>query len=319
MDIFQHLSKDEIEVECLVRNINLSEQNYLNILEEALRNEAKDLSSKPSKTHVSDTIKELNLCRERSEQFSKLMDKVEIYSDLEKLRALETRVRHWNDRTSKLKGIFHQDNEVDLIMNKWRRIRSLISEYIDSITNFAPLKPPPTQPSVKSKKVIEKPSTEGPSNYLPIPEIQKTSIRTDNYSGDIIKPLGVHLPSNMFNTAQDFPSTIKDTSIPFYPWSNQTEAKQTSIPNPYYGGNSYNRSEVKWNIKFSGSRQDLDIHDFLFRLEAYAEMDRIPLPELTSILPKLLYDMAEKWYWVFRRKHPRATYDQLRKALIIIQ
>lgn len=321
MDIFKELLEDELEIECQVRGLNKNSETWANSLKDLLTKEETDPSLKPTRTHATDVVKELQLCKEFSETLSKYLKDPEISNNIGRLKTLEARVKHWYERTARLKGTFHQDNEVDLLINKWRRLRALILSYVDTILNSTPHEPvektgkKSTQlPTVTTDKVTHT-TLSTPIMYPSVPTTTFANVNTFDTKHDSHPHPNFQLPSS-FNPVINPPIYTRPiSSIPSYPWYEELDPTNHQSNSNCYG--QCGKRDVKWNIKFSGSPQGLDISDFLFRLEAYAEMDKIPLSELTSILPKLLQDTAEKWYWVFRKKHPYAKYEQLKHSLII--
>lgn len=302
------LNDEEITIECIVRGIDkVTNPNWYETLVDLLRRESTDPSLKPNKTHVSDFNLELKTCREHFDNFSKTLQNVDIQRDPDQLNTLRNRICHWENRTSRLKGCFHQNNDVEALLKIWRRTRLLVDKYIDLVLNLDP-----------------DPST-GLAN--PTTQIPDSKSMTEPPPLTPLQPVGFTTSAPPIQIPTDVPQQPNPNSIFMSPPTNPTQApsymQMPFVPSylPFFlnSPNAYNtnlRNKVQWNIKFSGSSQGLNIKDFLFRLEAYAEMDGIPTSELHTILPKLLNDVAEKWYWVFRKKNPQATYSQLKEALI---
>lgn len=84
----------------------------------------------------------------------------------------------------------------------------------------------------------------------------------------------------------------------------------------------YRSRAPKWNIKFDGldfsqsTKRSLDVHDFIFRLQTFAQQDTIPLNRLPNILHNFVSETAEKWWWVYKRRSPNATWPEVRDALV---
>lgn len=81
--------------------------------------------------------------------------------------------------------------------------------------------------------------------------------------------------------------------------------------------NSFNeRSIPKWSIKFDGTNKACDIKEFLFRLESMAARENYPVSNLVNIVHRFLEGIAERFYWIFLRGRPNASWDQTKVALL---
>lgn len=328
-----YLNEDEVEVECRIRKINVTTDDYKQVLNEILKKEATDPSLRPLLTHATDFIKELKSCVEQQRDIAKLFDQ-ESDKDLsiDVLHKLETRVEHWTNRTFRLKGVFHQDNDVDKAINAWRRINNRIKDLKEARTKIIPSTIPniPTvstdQNPINVKCQVDDEAKELLNSTL---KVIDSHIGSAGVTWTTQRPISTH-----FNTGYQpyFPPSIRPpqnlgTAFPDPPIidSNLAAHGVDDQPQSYlnyaynskpYSFNPFHRFEPKWNLYFHGTNQGLNVHDFVFRMESFANRDRIALAELDAILPRLLRDTAEKWYWIYVRKCPNSTYIQTRHALL---
>lgn len=93
------------------------------------------------------------------------------------------------------------------------------------------------------------------------------------------------------------------------------------LPNPADSNRSLPYSFKKppsWKIMFDGttSNASLDVHDFVFRLETYAEQDGFPVERLSTIVHNFVGGAAEKWVWTYKRGHPNSSWTMVKGALL---
>lgn len=131
------LTVDEISVECVVRNIDFSSSNWEQTLRKAFTSEREQPFLKPSHTHTTDYKQELNFCQNQVSIITKILQDERI-TNSESLSDLKARIRHWKDRTYRLKGCFHQDNDVDRLINQWRRLEQLYNVCMEKINELPP-------------------------------------------------------------------------------------------------------------------------------------------------------------------------------------
>lgn len=349
-DQFFGLSSDEIEVECILRNIKGDHENALSLLRAAIQEESIDHSFIPTKTHAVDKELELKACSEQTKKFSKLLDLQTVRDDISKLNGIRNRIEHWRNRTLRLRGEFHQDNEVDMVLNSWRRTKCLVKKLIDDLKPVNPLN------LLNAVNPIEHPSSvlnEKPSgsNIFPnVVEVRKDYTTSDqqekNHNRDsqtttditheqmialIKNPTFQQLlteirqeqntsnvdKNNLYDRPNEFSSTRIHNPIQETPPSPEGHPCDYRLPPPLsYYNFKYPRYDTKWNISFSGTKGSMDVLDFLFRLESNARREHIPINELRNIMPRFLKESAEKWYWNFERKNPNASYEQIKAAVL---
>lgn len=81
-------------------------------------------------------------------------------------------------------------------------------------------------------------------------------------------------------------------------------------------GNFDNFKKPKWDLKFDGSNKDLDVNEFVFRLETLATKSKLPLRALESFIFNFVSGSAEKWLWVYTRNYPDADWFEMRESLL---
>lgn len=306
------LTTDEIGVECLLRGIDPSDINWPMKLETILKTEESNPAGIPIDCHTQDIVTEFSACKSALERLNTLKDNLNDKGDL---LILQNRVHHWRNRTVRLKGRFHQDNEVDRLVNAWRRLRSLIEKWIEHWSAM----------SVPTEKKIEGAAATSPKKVI-------TPRSTSLPAGTSSQPASYKKPNTVIDESQELSDGIRKiweappphtdyatSSAPrSYPVVNQISYQSmpsntcyTTPPNQYSL-----RSDPKWNISFKGNTTSLEINDFLFRFESLAKRDRISEHELDSLLPRFLKETAEKWFWVYVRKNPEARFAQIRRAMI---
>lgn len=96
--------------------------------------------------------------------------------------------------------------------------------------------------------------------------------------------------------------------------ANQVNLNESINPTQNY---SYKKSP-NWKILFDGtvSPASLEVHDFVFRLETYAEQDGFPLERLPAIIQNFVGGNAEKWVWTYKRGHPNSTWVNFKEDLL---
>lgn len=333
------LSEDEILVEGLLRKIPLDSQDLKVKLIAILEEEQTNPSLIPNKTHSDNVSEELNLCKEQANVISKTLSQTNVRQDLELLLGLKNKIQHWGARTLRLKGVFHQDNEVDLLNNAWRRSNQLCAAYIEDFKKPSAKSLPMEQPQPRDTKKNPHKEDKIPKSDILVnpPPTPSNSIEQDN--------LTQLTPTN--EVTQSKISSLVDqikmwTVPPLYQHISRPGPSSSPVPRehtinfsqnvnqpPNYTLRDVNYSsyhpiptetlikhDPKWNITFTGTSSGLDINEFLFRIETFAFKDRIPIQNLDAILPRLLRDTAEKWYWIYCRKYPSATYPQIKEAMI---
>lgn len=163
--------------------------------------------------------------------------------------------------------------------------------------------------------------------------IQTPSIQMNqHFQNPVVEPnlnfLNLNI-ENMPNVPIQIPPNYLLGSVPQVP-ANQVAAACEPRPQPQNQYADLNRPEhlyfskhpPKWNISFDGldasqaTKRSLDVNDFVFRLQTFAEQDNFPINRLPNIVHNYVTDTAEKWWWVFKRSHPNATWREVRDALI---
>lgn len=107
-----------------------------------------------------------------------------------------------------------------------------------------------------------------------------------------------------------------------YPTNESTEAS-SSLPQYNYDSDSdydYDNDEVagrrvrKWSLRFSGSSTEIDIEEFIFRVErcAYGLSEK----SLMIGMNHLLTERANDFYWLHQKRKLTDSWDELRQALL---
>lgn len=93
--------------------------------------------------------------------------------------------------------------------------------------------------------------------------------------------------------------------------------QSTSIVANRSRGYSY-KKPPNWKLLFDGtvSPNSLDVHDFVFRLETYAEQDDCPFDRLPALVHNFVGGSAEKWVWNYKRGHSNCTWNDFKRDLL---
>lgn len=77
-----------------------------------------------------------------------------------------------------------------------------------------------------------------------------------------------------------------------------------------------NNAISSWRLKFSGRSGSLSVEEFFFRVEVLAAGERLPHEHLVSYVHQMLEGKASDWYWLYRRKYPCLSWNQLKGAML---
>lgn len=309
------LTADELSVEYLLRKINPTDSNARQELVIHLKEEESDPSLIPTECHTENVKTEFTLCKSAFKILNSLKMTLTENGAPGDLKDLRNRISHWQSRTLRLKGRFVQDNEVDKAINEWRRLRLLVEKWLEDRAEptygYTPIeKNEEGATALSPQKMIKPVQTTPPREKI----ISRPTYSTTDFNRTTTKPDNTQELCESIRKIWEFPSTANnnrpvDNKILDSPIANDN-------PNMHYPSYYSLRREPKWNISFKGNTTSLEINDFLFRFESLAKRDRILDRDLDSLLPRFLKETAEKWFWVYIRKNPEASYPQIRAAMV---
>lgn len=73
---------------------------------------------------------------------------------------------------------------------------------------------------------------------------------------------------------------------------------------------------ARWGLTFEGTTSIMSIEDFIYRLEKFKHLDGITDDYIAQNLHRMLSGNAERWFWIFEKDHPRASWATWRAALL---
>lgn len=77
------------------------------------------------------------------------------------------------------------------------------------------------------------------------------------------------------------------------------------------------RSPVsRWQLNYDGTSASMSIEDFLYRLDKFKNLERISDEYVTQNLYRMLSGVAVRWYWIYEKDHPNASWLAYRNALL---
>lgn len=71
-----------------------------------------------------------------------------------------------------------------------------------------------------------------------------------------------------------------------------------------------------WQLRYSGSPTDIDVEDFIFRVERQAQLNGVSHQALAIGIGELLTDRAAKWYWTYQRNGVCNNWNELKQGLL---
>lgn len=72
----------------------------------------------------------------------------------------------------------------------------------------------------------------------------------------------------------------------------------------------------QWSLRFSGATSDIDVEDFIFRVERQAQLNGVSHAALAIGLGDLLTERAATWYWTYQRAGECGDWFELKRALL---
>lgn len=171
-ELIPYLDQSEFDIECIIRDVDPELSGADDKLKSAILEEQKDNSLIPQHSHVlSDPNKEIELCRSKADELSKLLDKITPESNVNLIQTLLIRSLHYNARAMRVRFTHGDILSVNSIINKLKRlisrIQNVIEEWFDNqnviapvskkivTMSFSPVGSPTRKESVTSKNTNE--------------------------------------------------------------------------------------------------------------------------------------------------------------------
>ena len=137
----------------------------------------------------------------------------------------------------------------------------------------------------------------------------------------IITPIGSrvlgNIPRSSMHVLQDLPYHVSShvsanpVSVAF-----QNQPANANYVNRSQHYNSNKPSVVhKWNLSFDGSKEGLNIHRFLYRVESNASSYNLPELQLLTDIQYVLKGKALHWYWAYRESNRPGSWADFRNAM----
>lgn len=348
MDI-RRLETDELEVECLVRNIDPNNESAIDNLISLILLENEGKRDKPMLTHTLKASSEGVICKKKLAEIEKIRERLIGKGDVQGLESLQQRATHLIARLERLLIAVKEDPHVAVLLEEARKLlnRITLPETIYLIDNNADNAAapsshvPPPQPNTGAiPKTATIPPNEPPRSEGQLPSWNfDPSMLVSGFANPNAarSDLGVRGAASLsFNRP---PRATSDASIPNggplhtskgtasntnnynFPDPNEVSFRQAppqaAPPVPLIGRNrpSLTHTLSKWTARFSGSSRDLPVDEFFFRVENLAAADNVHADSLVLGLHCLLTSSASDFYWVQRRKNPNHTWAQLKRSM----
>ena len=317
MDI-KYLTNDELQVEFDIRQIGGSTCD-LEILTNRLAEERKFPSLIPDRPHesaVKNPDHELRMCNLKLNRVSSFLEHVNQDDDVN-YASHKTRVLHVQGRLFRLEKLDIFADEIKLLLDKCSKILATIREKsVDSLVSSHSVYIPNVPAnhnhailinhtdSTSNRDLIESnQNIPGPSDRISSSNEYRsisdsTPIKSANESSDLNKILTgiVTLLSNTQNRPEQDIRAIDDlslrTSTPKISGNNRSYA---------YDPDKLHKIVKSWNIKFNGSRQDIPVERFVYRLEHMAGRFKLKLDDIVEEVTSLLVWRCSRMVLVISR------------------
>lgn len=90
-------------------------------------------------------------------------------------------------------------------------------------------------------------------------------------------------------------------------------------PQPLPANERHTRSRSpisRWGLTFDGPTSRTSIEDFIYRIEKFKRLDGISDDQVAQNLHLMLSGDAERWFWIFEKDHPNASWPTWKAALL---
>lgn len=245
--LFTFLKPEELQIECLVRGINTKDIGCENKLRSVLNSELTKKSSIPIHTHVNltEAVEEIQECAVISDYLIKTTHLMNIQdTDLEEVRPLLAKAKHWSDRCVRVKNSHGEIGEVSKYITQFRRHLKFLASIIEYQENLR-------------KKQNTRRLSGNPNVELPLSE--KVQIN----AGPNVDTFFSMASQNMENTKEvtkspcNFSEKIPPTSTHTSPQENLNAANNEMLRNttPYCGTiHKGTRTSIVTNPNFAQSQ-----------------------------------------------------------------
>lgn len=338
-DMFSFLKKEEMEVECIVRNINMLGENAANRLRSLLNSELTDSKKRPVHTHVTlgEAPAELSECSNVAEYLSKTSKLMTGQTtEIDEVRPLLVKAKHWGERAIRVKNSYGELEGIINIITKLRRH----TNFLESIIQFQiTLKTQGNLATPTKMLNVSQTSLSGGAGSL---EMNNSDDRSQKEALSAL-PIGSGITNNitpvddLFRSFTQIGSTSgistgamrKQSNVGFNP-----TPPKTNFGNPNFGsnfspvqniapniqmGNDVRLNDFRyvprWNIFFEGT-EGLEVNDFIYKIEETARREYFPFDQLVRVLPHFMKGKASEWLWTYMRTHPGATWNDIRASMI---
>lgn len=313
MDV-RHLDNEEVRVELEIRNL-IDTPEAIPTLVDIIAEECAGQRQMPTAPHKAQPVSEVNLFNKKIRQFRIEYEEVIKEGDKNGLVVLMSRLLHLAGRIQRLSTVAPDlDCEIrsarvnaDALINIVERevhggpSESSSNEFEGFTADEAAKLPTPINIPPPSTGAIPRPATAW--------ERRSIDKRNDN--------IGIGNRFDAMNVTENRPPR-QSANVE---GANQIHLRNDRQPEALDEGQFRNRNGLaqvlsRWGVRFGGSKKDLPIEEFVFRIENLAGGDNIPANSLVWGLHTLLTDGAADFYWIQRRKYPNANWAQLKQAFL---
>ena len=337
------LQSDELEIECLVRNIDTAQSDAALKLADMWQKEEKGTIGRPVRMHSSLVIPqdELEICNTKIRRLILEVDQVSQSAGQDMLPTLALRVYHICSRLVRLSSNYPEYEEdagkiligcqklagrlMELRSDELNRSRdvaagvSLPTSHTDDTTKQGAI--PKSTQVPKPKKINKRRGNVSSINNTGLsshsnPISEKSPI---SYSESITRPVG--RPN--WQPRQQYVPLHNPIRVPQrqYIADFQNEVIDNAAVNvPHRAGYVTQQHPVKtidkWQIKYSGAENDMAVDEFVFRAETIARSTNTSLNSLVNGINFLLTGKAATWYWIHIRTFPHQNWQQFKSALL---
>lgn len=130
-----HLTIEELEIECRVRNIPLSQFGSDIAIQDILEKESKKIIEPPKASHVTDNPdSEINLFSYTIDELNMSVKKISENTRPEEILPLLVRTCHYVDRAERLKNSFRTDKNFNTLITSLRRLKQTMANWYEMST-----------------------------------------------------------------------------------------------------------------------------------------------------------------------------------------
>lgn len=318
-DLIAYLSDDELAVECEIRQLDPTAENVYETLRRRLEAEKSDPNLVPSGTHKLRTPRaEFQLIDEKLGEVLQFTNAAvdAIPPDTAKFSKISAQCDHYIDRLNRLRAEHSiYDKQAQSLIKRWKQLE-IMSNPIGGDEDPTFDKTPGARPSqsampicgnvdmlVDNGQVTNEPWTTNPWT----PMMSKVSGLPTGYSQPNQK--SVRRRTTVDNSYGGDRAESEYDPRPTRP-ANTEPRTVNRRPKPH-GKLMHN-----WHLSFDGDTNKLAVEEFAFRLEKLARADEIDLDRLPELLHIVLKGKAETWFWLYSRKNPESTWNDLKRDIL---